>query len=155
MTLTWYEPPTPSADDLPSYLEHLHPLGVRWRSPWPAAPDVTYQVRGGQLLAEVGAVTVTTSDQVIDVWPYRGIGVREQLVLAGTAQRAFEVPPTKRDGWAYSMRAGRPRWVTFVHVPVTDPDGLESLVARHHQRMTLEALTAVNAAPDLAAEADR
>lgn len=148
-TLHWYEPPTPSADDLASYLEHLHPLGVRWRDQWPAAPEVTYQVRGGQLLAEVGAVTVTVAGQVIDVWPYRGVGVQEQLVLAGTAQRAFEVPPTRQGGWAFTD-GPRPRWMTFVHVAVSASGGVGLLVAQHHQRMTIESLTAVNAALDLA-----
>lgn len=144
MTLHWYQPPTPSADNLPAYLDHLHPLGVRWRS-WPAAPAMTYQLRDGELLAEIGAVTMYPDDQVITVWPYRGLGGQEQMVLAATAQQAFQQPPSERSGWTYTSE-GRPRWSTFVHVTVSPGGDVGRMVARHQRRMTSEALAALNVA---------
>lgn len=145
MTLHWYRPPTPSAHNLPAFLDHLHPLGVRWHADWPSAPDVMYRVRDGELLAEIGALTVFTDNQVITAWPYRGVGQQEQMVLAASAQQAFEVPPTKRAGWAHT-RSGRPRWTTFIHVTVDSAGDVGRLVARHQHRMTTDALAALDVA---------
>lgn len=155
VTLHWYEPPTPSAETLPAYLEHLHPIGVRWHD-WPSAPGVTYQLRDGELIAEIGAITVYSDNEVVSVWPYKGLGVAEQMVLAASAQQAWEQPPTLDEGWAQSPAApagwrvsgvgGRPRWTTYILVPVDADGAVGRLVARHQHRITTEVTAALQAA---------
>lgn len=103
---------------------------------------MTYKIRDGELVAEIGALTVFTDNQLITAWPYRGIGRQEQMVLAASAQQAFEASPTKRAGWGYTRR-GRPRWTTFIHVSVDVDGDVGRMVAQHQQRMTMQPLTAL------------
>lgn len=144
MSLHWYRPPRPSSDDFATYLEHLKPLGVRWET-W-AAPAVSYKFEDGELLAQIGCITVSTKSGLIRVWPYRDLGPAESRVLAASAQLAFEKPPSKSDGWVY-IRKGVPRWSSNILVLVNERHGrIGAAVARHQISMEWEGLHAVGKA---------
>lgn len=133
MSLHWFTPPTPSGEDLPTILERLHPLGVRWQHDH-VGPQVHYWVKDGELLAEIGAICVLVDTEEIKVYPCRGIGALEQRMLAGCAQMAFEEKPRGGTGWRYTRKGGKPRWIGYIIVGVED-EPIGRLIACHQRAM--------------------
>lgn len=154
MTLFWFKPPRLREPTVADAIQSLHPLGIRWEAN-PHAPSVTYYWDDGQLLAEIGDITVYPNG-IIKAWPHSQISDREAMTLAGCALSAFESKPSRSTGWEY--RAGskaknrRGYWRTNIVVGVEDDSPGWRLIARHAEDIREQRFRLTQAAEDTLAQ---
>lgn len=131
MVLHWYRAPrVKSAADLAM-------LGIEQRD---SAARVVYfrDDESDVLLAEIGDICVY-GDGSIRFWPRRGATQDQVEIVAGSAELAFRVPPSKKTSWSYKRRSkGQSYWRTTVIVPLGTNDPI-AMAVRAAQSMKLQA----------------